>query len=43
MLAFFTIFWSHGVPLSSVYNMGSTYWQYPNSDQSLSFNCQWVL
>jgi hypothetical protein len=39
MLAFFTIFWWNGVPLSAVYNHGSTYWMFPDSAPDLSFNC----
>ena len=39
MLAFFTIFWWYGVPLSAVYNMGTQYWMYPDSGRSLSFDC----
>jgi hypothetical protein len=37
MIAFFSIFWWHGVPLSAVYNTGNQYWQYPDSGRSLSF------
>eukprot|EP00775_Hariotina_reticulata_P010474 gene10474-10632_t len=39
MLAFFTIFWWNGVPLSVVYNHGTTYWMFPDSAPDLSFNC----
>lgn len=37
MLAFFTIFWWNGVPLSAVYNTGSTNWMYPDSGVDLTF------
>lgn len=39
MLAFFTIFWWHGVPLSVVYNHGTQYWMNPESGNDLSFSC----
>lgn len=39
MIAFFTIFWWYGVPLSAVYNNGTTYWMFPDDAPDLKFNC----
>lgn len=36
MLAFFTIFWWNNVPLSIVYNMGSTNWMFPDDQGPLT-------
>ncbi|WIA28646.1 hypothetical protein OEZ86_011182 [Tetradesmus obliquus] len=44
MLAFFTIFWWNGVPLSSVYNKGSDYWMFPDTqtDLTLTGTCKFI-
>ncbi|KAF6263646.1 hypothetical protein COO60DRAFT_1698701 [Scenedesmus sp. NREL 46B-D3] len=44
MLAFFTVFWWNGVPLSSVYNQGSDYWMFPETqgDLTLTGTCKLV-
>jgi magnesium-transporting ATPase (P-type) len=36
MLAFFTIFWWNGVPLSSVYNHGTDNWMFPDTQGDLT-------
>lgn len=39
MIAFFTLFWWNGVPLSVVYDHGNQYWQDPDSGRDLTVSC----
>lgn len=36
MIAFFTLFWWNGVPLSYVYDKGTNYWMNPDSGNNLN-------